>query len=45
MIAGPEPASQAAPAVAALPGAMIFATSIAFNLFSDALRSAMDVKT
>jgi peptide/nickel transport system permease protein len=32
------------PAVAALPGAMIFATSICFNLFSDGLRSAMDVK-
>jgi peptide/nickel transport system permease protein len=32
------------PWVAALPGAMIFVTSIAFNLLSDALRSAMDVK-
>jgi peptide/nickel transport system permease protein len=32
------------PAVAALPGAMIFITSICFNLFSDGLRSAMDVK-
>ncbi|MCA3263449.1 MAG: ABC transporter permease [Telmatospirillum sp.] len=32
------------PAVAALPGAMIFVTSICFNLFSDGLRSAMDVK-
>jgi peptide/nickel transport system permease protein len=32
------------PWVAALPGAMIFITSIAFNLMSDALRSAMDVK-
>ena len=32
------------PYVAALPGAMIFAVSICFNLFSDALRSAMDVK-
>jgi peptide/nickel transport system permease protein len=32
------------PVVAALPGAMIFVTSIAFNLLSDALRSAMDVK-
>ncbi len=32
------------PWVAALPGVMIFLTSIAFNLFSDALRSAMDVK-
>jgi peptide/nickel transport system permease protein len=32
------------PIVAALPGAMIFITSIAFNLLSDALRSAMEVK-
>lgn len=32
------------PWVAALPGVMIFVTSIAFNLLSDALRSAMDVK-
>ncbi|WP_207479193.1 ABC transporter permease [Arenibaculum pallidiluteum] len=32
------------PWVAALPGVMIFVTSIAFNLFSDGLRSAMDVK-
>ncbi len=33
-----------APWVAALPGAMIFMTSIAFNLLSDGLRSAMDIK-
>ena len=33
------------PLVAALPGAMIFVTSIAFNLFSDGLREAMDVKS
>lgn len=32
------------PWVAALPGVMIFATSISFNLLADALRSAMDVK-
>jgi peptide/nickel transport system permease protein len=32
------------PAVAALPGAMIFITSISFNLFSDGLRSAMQVR-
>jgi peptide/nickel transport system permease protein len=32
------------PLVAALPGAMIFVTSIAFNLLSDGLRSAMEVK-
>lgn len=32
------------PAVAALPGAMIFITSIAFNMLSDSLRAAMDVK-
>ena len=33
------------PWVAALPGMMIFATSISFNLLSDSLRSAMDIKT
>jgi len=33
------------PWVAALPGAMIFVTSISFNIVSDGLRSAMDVKT
>jgi peptide/nickel transport system permease protein len=32
------------PWVAALPGAAIFLTSISFNLLSDGLRSAMDVK-
>jgi peptide/nickel transport system permease protein len=32
------------PLVAALPGGMIFITSIAFNLLSDGLRSAMEVK-
>lgn len=32
------------PLVAALPGAMIFITSISFNLLSDGLRSAMDHK-
>jgi len=32
------------PAVAALPGAMIFVTSISFNLLSDGLRSAMAVR-
>ncbi|MBV8534945.1 MAG: ABC transporter permease [Alphaproteobacteria bacterium] len=32
------------PAVAALPGAMIFVVSICANLMSDGLRSAMDVK-
>lgn len=32
------------PWVAALPGAMIFITSISFNLLSDGLRSAMDNK-
>jgi len=30
--------------VAALPGAMIFITSMCFNLVSDGLRSAMDVR-
>jgi peptide/nickel transport system permease protein len=33
------------PVVAALPGAMIFITSISFNLLSDGLRSAMEVKS
>ena len=33
-----------APVVAALPGAMIFVTSIAFNLLADSVRSAMDVR-
>ena len=33
------------PYVAALPGAMIFMTSLSFNLLSDGLRSAMDLKT
>jgi peptide/nickel transport system permease protein len=32
------------PLIAALPGAMIFITSISFNLFSDGLRSAMEVR-
>ncbi len=32
------------PWVAALPGVMIFITSISFNMLSDGLRSAMDVK-
>ena len=32
------------PMVAALPGGMIFITSISFNLLSDGLRSAMEVK-
>lgn len=32
------------PMVAALPGAMIFFTSIAFNLLADSARSAMDIR-
>jgi peptide/nickel transport system permease protein len=32
------------PVVAALPGVMIFMTSIAFNVFSDGLRGALEVK-
>jgi peptide/nickel transport system permease protein len=31
--------------VAALPGAMIFAVSICFNLLSDGMRSAMDIRS
>ena len=33
------------PWVAALPGVMIFAVSICFNLLSDGMRSAMDVRS
>ncbi len=33
------------PLVAALPGVMILITSVSFNLFSDGLRGAMDVRT
>jgi peptide/nickel transport system permease protein len=32
------------PLVAALPGVMIFITSMCFNLMSDGLRHAMDVR-
>ena len=32
------------PLVAALPGVMIFVTSMCFNLVSDGFRSAMDVR-
>jgi peptide/nickel transport system permease protein len=32
------------PMVAAVPGAMIFLTSIAFNLLADGVRSAMDIR-
>jgi peptide/nickel transport system permease protein len=32
------------PWVAALPGAMIFLTSLSFNMLTDGLRSAMDIK-
>jgi peptide/nickel transport system permease protein len=32
------------PVLAALPGAMIFITSMAFNLLADGMRSAMDIK-
>jgi peptide/nickel transport system permease protein len=32
------------PTVAMLPGVCIFATSICFNLLSDGLRQAMDVR-
>ncbi len=33
------------PWIAALPGVMIFVTSITFNILSDALRSAMDIRS
>ena len=32
------------PVQAALPGALIFITSIAFNLLADGVRSAMDIR-
>ncbi len=32
------------PVIAALPGVLIFATSMCFNLISDGLRGAMDVR-
>ena len=32
------------PSLAALPGALIFITSIAFNLLADSVRSAMDIR-
>jgi peptide/nickel transport system permease protein len=32
------------PVLAALPGLMIFITSMAFNLLADGIRSAMDLK-
>ncbi|MFT5511081.1 MAG: peptide/nickel transport system permease protein, partial [Hyphomicrobiaceae bacterium] len=32
------------PYLAALPGVMIFITSLSFNLLSDGLRSAMDIR-
>jgi len=32
------------PWVAALPGVLIFVTSIAFNLLADSVRSAMDIR-
>jgi len=32
------------PAVCAMPGAAIFLTSVCFNLVSDGLRAAMDVR-
>lgn len=32
------------PIVAALPGVMIFVTSVAFNVFSDGLRGALEVR-
>jgi len=33
------------PWIAALPGAMIFITSIAFNVLADSVRSAMELRT
>ncbi len=39
-----RPALWVSPVVAALPGVMIFVTSMCFNLMSDGLRQAMDVR-
>jgi peptide/nickel transport system permease protein len=39
-----RPAIWVAPLTAALPGAMIFLTSMSFNLMSDGMRQAMDVR-
>jgi peptide/nickel transport system permease protein len=39
-----RPAIWVAPGMAALPGVMIFLTSMSFNLMSDGLRQAMDVR-
>jgi peptide/nickel transport system permease protein len=39
-----RPSIYTQPAVVALPGLMIFATSVAFNLLSSSLRDALDVK-
>lgn len=44
MLSTLRPAIYVDPWIAALPGVMIFITSIAFNLLSDGLRSAMDIK-
>jgi peptide/nickel transport system permease protein len=40
-----RPAIFVNPYIAALPGVMIFITSICFSLFSDGLRAAMEVKS
>ena len=40
-----RPAIFVNPTIAALPGVMIFITSICFSLFSDGLRAAMEVKS
>ena len=40
----PADGSSLTPYVAALPGLMIFLTSMCFNLMSDGFRSAMDVR-
>ncbi len=44
MLASLKDAIYTNPAVAALPGAAIFFTSVAFNLVSDGLRDALDVR-
>jgi len=44
MLASLKDAIYTNPAVALLPGAAIFLTSVAFNLMSDGLRDALDVR-
>jgi peptide/nickel transport system permease protein len=44
MLSSLRPSMYTQPAVVALPGVMIFATSVVFNLLSNSLRDALDVR-